>query len=214
MQISNPLGILSPISGFAMAFCAIVGCSNEGNSSGVTTTAEQTVDPWNVSDELAAKLGEPTALAGFEDYEIRPPSEFRIDVSDFGPDEKIYRWMGPEFKHSDSIGTISTLYVSLRRKEPPVTAEELMKDQLAIDSRDKSDWNATASAGKELGGLSFLQTSFSCRHERFGNMRGFVMTAVDDDVSIRIYSADFEASEFATVPLAHASALTFRKHSE
>ena len=210
--------LTSPVLVLLTASPVLFGCSQQDESAQATRPSRAD-DPkptcvWVPSEELAGKLAEPVVLEGFDSYEIRPPKGYTAQVRDAGTDAKIYTWSGPEVQHPGNVKTIHTLYVRVRKvKGNGTNADQEMKDQLRIDSDGKDGWTASDTAERDLGGLKFLQTAFHCQHKQFAEMKGFTFTAVDGDVAIRIYSGDYAASGFASVELARAAALSFRKRN-
>lgn len=178
----------------------VVGCS-------------RTDSAWSTSDKIKSELGPPMRLPGHPDYEIRPPKDYELEITDVAG-TVIYRWLGPSTRHTESFSTSASYYVRFHTLDPDTfkaqaewDAESVLETQLDR-GRDHAQYSETEMRSRQINGIDMLNKDFTFQHERFGQTRGFVYAALKDGVAIAVYAVEYEGSATPELEIARAATLT------
>lgn len=173
-------------------------------------TLPPTAAAWPPSKALVSQLA-PAAVAGA--YQIQPPKGDTRE-NQAGPDgSAIAAWAGPP----RADGTRP--YVMLLMMSPPAgegnkyTLVQVAAKLLAGVQRRRKDWKQTPPETGTVNGLTFVCTRWSGKDAVTGRaMQGFSDVAHDGKSFIQLSSRDADPHSKTSLPLAEASALTFKKH--
>lgn len=171
--------------------------------------APAAVAAWSSDKALSSQLA-PTTTVG--KYQIQPPQGYTLQTQPGPVGTSANEWVGP----TRADGTRP--YLMLLFFAPPLgevnkyTLKQVCAKMLAGVERKRKDWKQSSIEQGNVNGITFMRAYWHGTDIASGQpMSGFSYVARDGNTYLQLSSQDFTQYKKVALPLAEASALTFKK---
>jgi hypothetical protein len=200
MRASRPAVSLVALAGCVLA---MAGASGQGPAASTE---------WKADPASTKKLDK---VVPVEEYTIQPPKGYAYQETDGPMGSKMRAWAGPIRKDTSRPSlTLSVLAIPATElaKIKELSLEQLGEKMLAAVKARRTDWKQEKPEAGMVNGIKFVRirwTGVATVNNR--EMKGFQYVAVDGKSIVQIASQDFAPESDASLKLAEAAVLTFKR---